>query len=66
MVFLHIDNDYLLVEFEVRWMMGVFVCTHCGCEKEGRCKPQKCPRCGSTKSFEKKEGNKQTEGGVKG
>ncbi|MBM3325946.1 MAG: rubredoxin [Calditrichaeota bacterium] len=34
--------------------MAVFVCKVCGTEKEGRCKPQKCPKCGATGSFEKK------------
>ncbi|MGA1862824.1 rubredoxin [Deferribacter thermophilus] len=35
--------------------MAVFKCTKCGYEKEGRCKPRKCPECGSQGSFEKKE-----------
>ncbi|HHW99431.1 MAG TPA: rubredoxin [Firmicutes bacterium] len=35
--------------------MAVFKCTNCGFEKEGRCKPRKCPECQSQNSFEKKE-----------
>ncbi len=35
--------------------VAVFKCTKCGHEKEGRCKPRKCPECGSQNSFEKKE-----------
>ena len=35
--------------------MAVFVCKECKAEKEGRCKPRKCPKCGATNSFEKKE-----------
>jgi len=38
--------------------MAQFQCSKCGCEKEGRCKPQKCPECGEKKSFEKKEDKK--------
>ncbi len=39
--------------------MAVFQCTKCGYEKDGRCKPQKCPQCGEKKTFEKKgEGGK--------
>lgn len=34
--------------------MAVFVCTQCGAEREGRCKPQKC-ECGAKGSFVKKE-----------
>ena len=33
--------------------MATFKCTKCGFEKEGRCKPQKCPNCGESKCFEK-------------
>lgn len=39
--------------------MAKFECTKCGHEKEGRCKPQKCPECGETKCFEKKEETKK-------
>jgi rubrerythrin len=35
--------------------MATFKCTSCGYEKEGRCKPQKCPECDGKKTFEKKE-----------
>lgn len=35
--------------------MAVFVCKECGQEKEGRCKPRKCPSCGAANSFDKKE-----------
>lgn len=34
--------------------MAVFVCKKCGHEKEGRCKPKKCPQCGEIGTFEKK------------
>ncbi|MFH0765495.1 MAG: rubredoxin [Calditrichota bacterium] len=34
--------------------MAVFVCKECGEEKEARCKPPKCPKCGAKGSFEKK------------
>ena len=34
--------------------MAVFVCKNCGAEKEGRCKPQKCEKCETKGSFEKK------------
>ena len=35
--------------------MAVFQCTSCGFEKEGRCKPKKCPQCEGQSTFEKKE-----------
>lgn len=36
--------------------MAIFICKECGAEKEGRCKPQKCPKCGAGKdSIEKKQ-----------
>ncbi|WP_407942229.1 RCKP-type rubredoxin-like domain-containing protein [Microaerobacter geothermalis] len=35
--------------------MAVFKCTSCGSTKEGRCKPRKCPNCGSQNTFEKVE-----------
>ena len=35
--------------------MAVWVCA-CGFEKEGKCKPQKCPKCGAKGDFTKKEG----------
>ncbi|MCB4204664.1 rubredoxin [Deferribacterales bacterium Es71-Z0220] len=35
--------------------MAVFVCSKCGYEKEGRCKPKKCPQCGETGTFDKKQ-----------
>ena len=35
--------------------MALFVCTSCGHEKEGRCKPRKCPDCSGQGTFEKKE-----------
>lgn len=40
-----------------RGVTGVaeFVCKECGAEKEGRCKPRKCPQCGAENSFAKKE-----------
>jgi rubrerythrin len=35
--------------------LAVFKCTVCGHEKEGRCKPRKCPECQGENTFEKKE-----------
>jgi rubrerythrin len=35
--------------------MATFKCKECGYEKEGRCKPQKCPKCEAKKTFEKKD-----------
>jgi rubrerythrin len=35
--------------------MASFKCSKCGFEKEGKCKPQKCPNCGEKKTFEKSE-----------
>jgi rubrerythrin len=34
--------------------MAVWSCTKCGFEKEGRCKPRKCPTCQEADSFVKK------------
>lgn len=34
--------------------MAVFICKKCGYEKEGKCKPKKCPSCGESGQFEKK------------
>ncbi len=36
--------------------MAKWQCGKCGFEKEGRCKPRKCPECGESGSFAKKEG----------
>lgn len=27
--------------------MAIFKCEACGEEKDGRCKPKKCPKCGA-------------------
>lgn len=36
--------------------MAIFVCKECGAEKECRCKPGKCEKCGASKeSIEKKQ-----------
>lgn len=35
--------------------MAVFKCSECGFEKEGRCKPRKCPECEGQSTFEKVE-----------
>ncbi|WP_091348818.1 RCKP-type rubredoxin-like domain-containing protein [Anaerobranca gottschalkii] len=35
--------------------MAVFKCSQCGYEKEGRCKPRKCPECEGQGTFEKVE-----------
>ncbi|MDS1029564.1 rubredoxin [Bacillota bacterium LX-D] len=35
--------------------MALWKCSSCGYEKEGRCKPKKCPECQAKDSFEKKE-----------
>jgi len=34
--------------------MATWSCTKCGFEKEGRCKPKKCPACAENGTFEKK------------
>ncbi len=34
--------------------MAVWQCSACGAEKEGRCKPRKCPQCGASDTFQKK------------
>ncbi len=33
--------------------MAVFKCSKCGATKEGRCKPQKCPKCGEKRTMQK-------------
>ncbi|MFZ5641910.1 MAG: RCKP-type rubredoxin-like domain-containing protein [Bacillota bacterium] len=38
--------------------MAVFVCAKCGATRETRCKPRKCPQCGASDSFTKKEESK--------
>jgi rubrerythrin len=39
-----------------RQELAVWKCTECGETKEGRCRPQKCPKCGASKDkFEKSE-----------
>jgi rubrerythrin len=36
--------------------LAIFVCKECGTEKEGRCRPQKCAKCGAGEdAIEKKE-----------
>jgi rubrerythrin len=35
--------------------MALFVCSNCGYEKEARCKPKECPKCGKKNTFEKEE-----------
>jgi Fur family peroxide stress response transcriptional regulator len=35
--------------------MAVFKCEKCGASKEGRCKPRKCPKCGSEGTMKKKQ-----------
>ncbi len=35
--------------------MAKFVCSKCGAEKEGRCKPQKCPKCDEKGTMVKKD-----------
>lgn len=35
--------------------MSKFKCKKCGEVKEGRCKPQKCPKCGEKGKMEKME-----------
>ncbi|MGG6314543.1 RCKP-type rubredoxin-like domain-containing protein [Paenibacillus macerans] len=39
--------------------MAVWTCEACGETKEGRCKPQKCPKCDSKGQFAKVEESKQ-------
>ncbi len=33
--------------------MAIFKCTKCGATKEGRCKPQKCAKCGEKGAMQK-------------
>ena len=35
--------------------MAFWICTQCGCEREARCKPKKCPTCEEKTEFEKKQ-----------
>jgi len=35
--------------------MAIWKCSACGETKEGRCKPQKCPKCETKGQFEKVE-----------
>lgn len=35
--------------------MAIFKCGNCGFEREGRCKPRKCPECDGQNTFGKKE-----------
>ncbi|UCG79383.1 MAG: rubredoxin [Nitrospirota bacterium] len=35
--------------------MAEFKCEKCGCTKEGRCKPKKCPKCGGAGTMKKEE-----------
>jgi rubrerythrin len=35
--------------------MAIWKCEKCGHEKEGRCKPKKCPTCEKPGSFIKKD-----------
>jgi rubrerythrin len=35
--------------------MAVWKCEKCGFEKEGRCKPKKCPSCTEVGNFVKKD-----------
>lgn len=39
--------------------MATFKCSNCGFEREGRCKPRKCPECESKGSFTKVEAPKK-------
>jgi len=41
--------------FQEDSVMASFKCSNCGFEKEGKCKPQKCPNCGEKKTFAKSE-----------
>ncbi len=34
--------------------MAIWRCEQCGFEKEGRCKPKKCPNCNAPTNFVKK------------
>lgn len=34
--------------------MAVYKCPICGCEKDSRCKPKKCPECDKPVEFIKK------------
>ena len=37
--------------------MATFVCKKCSNEVDVRCKPKKCPKCGTEGKMEKKEKN---------
>lgn len=39
--------------------MALFKCSTCGFEKEGRCKPRKCPECKGEGTFAKVEESKK-------
>jgi rubrerythrin len=46
-----LDSGYLKKGDE---KMAVWSCEKCGYEKEGRCKPKKCPTCQEQTTFVKK------------
>ncbi|MBF0473866.1 MAG: rubredoxin [Nitrospirae bacterium] len=35
--------------------MAIFKCSKCGAEKDCRCKPKTCPKCGGTMKKEEKK-----------
>ncbi|GEM_PF-1278890 len=37
-------TDFILNK-KRRFVMAIWKCEKCGAEKEGRCKPKKCPAC---------------------
>jgi predicted RNA-binding Zn-ribbon protein involved in translation (DUF1610 family) len=39
--------------------MAVFICSKCGAEKDCRCKPKKCPKCGDSSIVKKEESTKK-------
>ncbi len=39
--------------------MALYKCSACGFEKEGRCKPRKCPECEARDTFTKVETPKE-------
>ena len=48
-------NETRIVNNRKELLMAVWNCEKCGYEKEGRCKPKKCPECNDQTVFVKQE-----------
>ena len=48
-------NETKLVIYGKELPMAIWNCEDCGYEKEGRCKPKKCPECDEQTVFVKQE-----------